>query len=178
VCSCGVFQHPDLDLFPLLNILGLVIYVLPINMGYDLGMTGNLLAVPTFLTKFGQRTSSGTLEISARDQQVLNAASSVGLAVAAFATGILSDWFGRRKVVITACVITVAGALVQGFCKSIDMLFGGKLIGCIGFGLGHALGPVFVAEIAPPRFRGTLLSLVVSVSSLFKRRLLTHLRTR
>ncbi len=52
-----------------LTVPGLLIYVLPINMGYEINMTGNLLAVPTFLAKFGVRTASGVLEISARDQQ-------------------------------------------------------------------------------------------------------------
>ena len=132
-------------------------------MGYDISIVGNLLAVRTFLNKFGHRTASGALEISARDQQVLNASSSIGLPVAGLLTGILADRFGRKKIIIAACVITVAGALIQGFATSIDMLFGGKVVGCLGFGFGHALGPVYVAEIAPPRFRGTLLSMIVSI---------------
>lgn len=132
-------------------------------MGYELGMTGNILAVPTFLSAFGQPLPTGGYEISARDQQVLNAATSVGLFIAGFTTGFISDWLGRKKVVVMACIVCIVGILIQGFCTSIDMLFGGKLVAVIGFGFGHALGPVFVAEIAPPQFRGTLLSLIVCI---------------
>ena len=44
--------------------------------------------------------------------------------------------------------------------KDIMMLFGGKSISTLGFGLGHSLAPVFVAEIAPNEFRGICLVLV------------------
>ena len=122
------------------------------------------MAVPSFLRKFGDRTAAGVLEISAQDQQILNAAMTVGLFISAFSTGILSDWLGRRTVILIACVICVAGILAQAFCNTIMQLFGGKLVSCFGFGLGHSLGPVYVAELAPPQFRGTLLSLVVCFS--------------
>jgi len=42
------------------------------------------------------------------------------------------------------------------------MLFGGKLLSTFGFGLGHSLGPVFVAELAPTSLRGICLTLIVS----------------
>ncbi|KAF4924043.1 Sugar transport protein MST3 [Colletotrichum viniferum] len=40
------------------------------------------------------------------------------------------------------------------------MLFGGKLISTVGYGLGHTLGPVYVAEIAPDSLRGVCLILI------------------
>lgn len=147
----------------LIDSLGLLIYMLPINFGYELSMVGNLLAVPAFLRKFGVKAADGTLEIPAKDQQILNAATTVGLFFSAFCTGYLSDLWGRRNVVLIACIISIAGILTQSFCQTILQLFGGKLLACFGFGLGHSLGPVFVAELAPPQFRGFLLSLVVCI---------------
>lgn len=63
-------------------------------------------------------------------------------------------------VVICGCVLCIAGIIVQGFANSILMLFGGKLISTVGYGLGHALGPVYVAEIAPDSLRGVCLILI------------------
>lgn len=134
--------------------------MLPINFGYELSTVGNIMAVPTFLTKFGVKTSTG-YEIVASDQQLLNAATTVGLFVSAFATGIVSDYFGRRRVVLAACCVCIGGIIMQAYSTSIPMLFGGKLISVFGFGFGHSLAPVFVAEIAPPNLRGTALSLIV-----------------
>lgn len=105
--------------------------------------------------------SGGELVILAKDQQILNAATTVGLFVSAFATGFISDFLGRKKTIIFGCVLCIAGILTQYFSHNIPQLFGGKLLGTFGFGLGHSLGPVFVAELAPPKMRGICLSLVV-----------------
>lgn len=43
-------------------------------------------------------------------------------------------------------------------------LFGGELLSTFAFGLGHSLGPVFVAELVPSKIRGICLSLVVSLA--------------
>lgn len=121
---------------------------------------GNLLAVDPFLEQFGVEVN-GTREIRAKDQQILNAATTVGLFCSAFATGVISDFLGRKKTIVFGCVLCVAGILTQYFSNTIMQLFGGKLLGTFGFGLGHSLGPVFVAELAPVRVRGLCLSLVV-----------------
>ncbi|KAL2880354.1 hypothetical protein SGCOL_004407 [Colletotrichum sp. CLE4] len=138
----------------------LLIFILPINFGYELALVGNILAIPAFLDRFGTTTASGIKEIPTQDQQILNASTTVGIVLAAYCTGFISDIIGRRMVVICGCVLCIAGIIVQGFSNSILMLFGGKLISTVGYGLGHALGPVYVAEIAPDALRGVCLILI------------------
>ncbi|KAF6840437.1 maltose permease [Colletotrichum plurivorum] len=137
----------------------LLIFLLPVNFGYEASTVGNLLAVTPFLEEFGQQVN-GEWVVSAQDQQILNAATTIGLFVSAFATGFISDRIGRKKTIIIACILCVAGVIVQYFSKSIMQIFGGKIVACFGFGLGHSLGPVFVAELAPVKMRGTCLALV------------------
>ncbi|KAJ5988079.1 hypothetical protein N7481_003289 [Penicillium waksmanii] len=137
----------------------LFIFLLPINFGYEVSTVGNLLAVDSFLKEFGVE-ANGILEIRATDQQILNAASTIGLFCSAFATGFISDLMGRKKTIIVGCILCVGGIILQYFSHSIHELFGGKLLSTFGFGLGHSLGPVFVAELAPPKVRGICLSLV------------------
>lgn len=120
---------------------------------------GNILAIPSFLERFGEDTPNGR-EIPTQTQQTLNAASYGGIFVAAFTTGFISDIWGRRKVIFLGCLLCIAGILVQTFAQSIMMIFGGKLISTLGFGLGHSLAPVFVAEIAPDNIRGFCLILI------------------
>jgi MFS family permease len=141
-----------------------LIFLLPINFGYEIGTIGNLLAVTPFLEEFGHEVN-GELLISARDQQILNAATTIGLFVSAFATGFISDLVGRKKTILLAALLCVAGIVVQYFSLSIPTLFGGKLLGTFGFGLGHSLGPVFVAEMAPVKLRGVCLALIVRANS-------------
>ncbi|KAF7558170.1 hypothetical protein G7Z17_g107 [Cylindrodendrum hubeiense] len=136
-----------------------IIFMLPVNFGYEASTVGNLLAVIPFMEQFGE-VVDGTLLVSAKDQQILNAATTVGLFVSAFATGFISDIIGRKKSIGLAGVLCIAGVIVQYFSHTIATLFGGKLLGTFGFGLGHSLGPVFVAEMAPNKLRGTCLILV------------------
>lgn len=134
---------------------------MPVNFGYEVSTVGNLLAVIPFMERFGH-VVDGTLLISAKDQQILNAATTVGLFVSAFATGFVSDIIGRKRTIGIAAVLCVAGIITQYFAHNIMSLFGGKILGTFGFGLGHSLGPVFVAEMAPNKLRGTCLILIVS----------------
>ncbi|KAH7272934.1 general substrate transporter [Fusarium solani] len=136
-----------------------LIFLLPINFGFEINNVGNLLAVVPFMKEFG-KVVDGTLLITAQDQQILNAATTVGIFVSAFATGFISDKVGRKYTIVLACFICIAGVMVQYYAKSILNLFGGKLLGTFGFGLGHSLGPVFVAEMAPNKLRGTCLVLI------------------
>ncbi|KAH6996941.1 maltose permease [Ilyonectria destructans] len=150
-----------LELWKNKRILGwcLLIFILPINFGYEIALVGNILAIPSFLERFGKDTPNGR-EIPTQTQQILNAATYGGIFVAAFTAGFISDIWGRRKVIFLGCVLCIAGILVQTFTQSIMMIFGGKLISTLGFGLGHSLAPVFVAEIAPDNIRGFCLILI------------------
>ncbi|KAH6985905.1 general substrate transporter [Ilyonectria sp. MPI-CAGE-AT-0026] len=125
-----------------------------------LGCTiSHLLAVTPFLKRFG-REVDGQLLVSANDQQTVNAADTVGSFLSAFAAGFVSDHIGRKWTIVIGCLFCVAGIVVQYFSTSIVQLFGGKLLGTFGYGLGHALGPVFVAELAPNQMRGLCLALI------------------
>ncbi len=134
--------------------------MLPMNFGYESTTIGKLLAVDPFLRRFGTVVGA-TRVISVTDQQILNSASTIGIFLSAFTTGFLSDLIGRKKVIVLACLICMAGILTQYFASTILQIFGGKVIACFGFGLGHSLGPVYVAELAPVKLRGICLALVV-----------------
>ncbi|KAL2203661.1 maltose permease [Sarocladium strictum] len=138
----------------------MVIFLLPINYGYEASLIGKVFAVPSFMVRFGETTETGARQISAQNQQIIAAGFFGGIFIAAFITGMLSDFWGRRKTIMLGCVICVAGVFVQAFAETILQIFGGKLIGTVGFGIGHVLAPVYVAEIAPDELRGTCLTLI------------------
>ncbi|KAM0278793.1 hypothetical protein ACHAQH_004984 [Verticillium albo-atrum] len=149
------------DLWANRRVLGfcLLIYLLPINFGYEVATIGKLLAVVPFAEHFGHEVN-GIYIISAQNQQILNAAGTIGLFVSAFFTGIISDYMGRKRTIIIACVICSGGVILQYFSTSIMMLFGGKVVATLGFGLGHSLGPVLVAELAPVKMRGNTMIVI------------------
>lgn len=117
-------------------------------LGYDIGiMSGALLFV------------SKDLKLSLVEQEIvvgsLNLISVVGGAIA----GRLSDWIGRRLTMATAAAIFFCGAAIMAGSPSFGVLLLGRLVAGIGVGFALMIAPVYSAELAPARIRGSLVSL-------------------
>lgn len=73
--------------------------------------------------------------------------------------GPLSDKFGRKQILIlTAILFTVSAtwsALATGYTEFVIA----RIIGGIGIGGAILIAPIYIAEIAPPKLRGSLVSL-------------------
>ncbi|PKP08896.1 MAG: MFS transporter [Bacteroidetes bacterium HGW-Bacteroidetes-4] len=85
----------------------------------------------------------------------LTLTSTLGMVIA----GPLSDKIGRRKVLIYASVLFFISALYSAMAPGFVHLVTARMIG--GFGVGAALiiAPMYIAEIAPPKKRGRMVSL-------------------
>lgn len=83
----------------------------------------------------------------------------VGALAAAMFAGVLADRAGRRFTNIAAGLVFAAASLLCAVANSVPTLVAGRfLVGC-GIGLTSVGGPMYIAEAAPPRVRGTLVSL-------------------
>lgn len=81
----------------------------------------------------------------------------LGAFFGAFLTPHVSDHLGRRRAMRTGCVFFLAGAAIQTGAPTFSVLVAGRFIGGVGIGLLSSTMSVYVAEIAPPNLRGTLL---------------------
>ena len=82
-----------------------------------------------------------------------------GALAAAMLAGILADRGGRRLTNIAAGLVFATASLLCAVANSVPTLIAGRfLVGC-GIGLTSVGGPMYIAEAAPPRVRGTLVSL-------------------
>jgi SP family xylose:H+ symportor-like MFS transporter len=83
----------------------------------------------------------------------------VGCVIGCAAAGILSDRFGRKKVLILAAVMFLVSALGSGLAGHVTEFVIYRIIGGIGVGTASMLSPLYIAEISPARLRGRLVSL-------------------
>jgi SP family galactose:H+ symporter-like MFS transporter len=81
-----------------------------------------------------------------------------GAALGAGAGGPLSDRYGRRPIIIVTACVFVVGGLASAFAVSLPMLLVGRFIVGLGIGGASMLTPLYLAEIAPARERGALVS--------------------
>lgn len=72
--------------------------------------------------------------------------------------GPLSDKFGRRTILKYAAVLYFISALGSAFAPDFLFLVMARMLGGFGVGASLIIAPVYIAEIAPPKLRGTMVS--------------------
>lgn len=116
--------------------------------GYDTGViSGALLFI------------RDALALSPTMQGIVVAIVLAGAAIGAAAAGTLSDRFGRRRVILAAAVLFVAGAIFSAVAAELTSLLIGRFLVGLAIGFASMLTPLYLAEIAPARDRGAIVSL-------------------
>lgn len=73
--------------------------------------------------------------------------------------GPLSDRLGRRNVLIVTAILFTISALWSAFATTYVSFVTARIIGGIGIGGAILIAPIYIAEVAPPKLRGSLVSL-------------------
>ena len=68
----------------------------------------------------------------------------------------VSERFGRKRGIIGNNIFFIVGALLCGLGNSIEVIFIGRAITGLGFGIETVVVPVLLSEIARPENRGRL----------------------
>jgi sugar porter (SP) family MFS transporter len=116
--------------------------------GYDQGVIGGAL--------HGIQNSFdiGTLAI-----EIITSWVTLGALVGALVAGGMADKLGRRKTVLVAAVLFTIGAAVEALAPGTGILVIGRLVVGFGVGVASVAAPLYAAEMAPPRLRGTFVSM-------------------
>ncbi|MDH3649639.1 MAG: sugar porter family MFS transporter [Saprospiraceae bacterium] len=83
----------------------------------------------------------------------------VGCLIGAALSGFVTDKFGRKKVLIAAGFLFTISALGTALADSFNIFVIARIIGGVGIGMASNVSPMYIAEIAPTRYRGRLVSL-------------------
>jgi MFS family permease len=73
--------------------------------------------------------------------------------------GPLSDRFGRKKILIVTAILFTVSALWSALATGYTEFIIARIIGGIGIGGAILIAPIYIAEVAPPKLRGGLVSL-------------------
>lgn len=83
----------------------------------------------------------------------------VGSIVGVLVAGLLSDYVGRKKAMILSAVFFTVSALGCAIAGSFTELVIYRIVGGVGIGMISIVSPMYISEVAIPRFRGALVSL-------------------
>lgn len=116
--------------------------------GYDTGViSGALLFIRQVMS------------LSPTLQGIVVAIALAGAAVGAAMAGQLSDRAGRRRVILGAGLLFIAGAVISAVAEGVTILLLGRFLVGLGIGVASMLTPLYLAEISPARDRGAIVSL-------------------
>ncbi|KAJ0975028.1 hypothetical protein J5N97_016993 [Dioscorea zingiberensis] len=132
--------------------------------GYDIGISGGVTAMESFLKEFfpeilKKMSSSEQNEYCIYDSQILTAFTSSLYIAGLFASLIAASAakaLGRLVVMLVGGAAFFFGAVLNASAINIAMLIIGRIM--LGFGVGftNQATPLYLAEVAPARWRGAL----------------------
>ncbi len=82
-----------------------------------------------------------------------------GCLIGAVVSGMLSDRFGRKRLLILAGLLFIVSALGTALAEGFSAFNLYRIIGGVGIGLASNLSPMYIAEIAPAGLRGRFVSI-------------------
>jgi len=93
----------------------------------------------------------------------------LGCALGAFFAGRVSDYWGRRSVLIVSALLFLLSALGAGAAATSAWFIVARLTGGFAVGAASVIAPAYIAEVAPARYRGRLATVqqIAIISGLF-----------
>lgn len=83
----------------------------------------------------------------------------VGAIIGSMISGVLSDKYGRRPMLILSAILFFFSALASAIAPSFAILIAARLVGGLGIGMASVLAPMYISEFSPPKIRGRLVAL-------------------
>ncbi|KAI9097564.1 hypothetical protein K1719_025335 [Acacia pycnantha] len=130
--------------------------------GYDIGISGGVTTMPSFLEKFFPSILRKIMNTDRNiycvyDSQVLTLFTSslylAGLASSLTASRVTAA-FGRRNTMILGGFTFLVGGALNAASENIEMLIFGRIFLGIGVGFTNQAAPVYLSEVAPAKWRG------------------------
>lgn len=96
------------------------------------------------------------LELSAAVEGLIVAMSLIGATVITTCSGTISDWIGRRPMLILSSMFYFLSGLIMLWSPNVYVLLLARLLDGFGVGLAVTLVPLYISETAPSEIRGLL----------------------
>ncbi|HEY9733837.1 MAG TPA: sugar porter family MFS transporter [Drouetiella sp.] len=116
--------------------------------GYDTGVISG--ALPFIKNQF---------TLSAEGEGMVVSGVLFGATFSSMVSGSLTDKFGRKKVLLTTALLFAAGSVLAAYAPDVNLLVVGRVILGLAIGVASFAAPLYIAEMSPPKVRGTLVAM-------------------
>jgi len=119
-------------------------------------LAGFLFGFDTVVISGAEKTIQSLWSLSAGLHGVAMASALYGTVLGSLVGGWPADRFGRKKTLLWIGVLYFVGAVGSAFAQNVWIFIAARVIGGLGIGISTVVAPMFISEIAPPKYRGRL----------------------
>lgn len=99
------------------------------------------------------------LSITSHQQEWVVSAMMFGAAIGALTAGWMSYRLGRKKSILAGAILFIVGSLWSAFSPDVTSLVCARVLLGLAVGFASYTAPLYIAEIAPERYRGSMISM-------------------
>jgi sugar porter (SP) family MFS transporter len=88
-----------------------------------------------------------------------NSCALIGCLAGALVAGVLSDKFGRKRLLLVAALLFALTSIGNALAHNFTIFIAWRMLGGVAIGLASNLSPMYIAEVAPAQMRGKLVAI-------------------
>jgi MFS transporter, SP family, arabinose:H+ symporter len=119
-------------------------------------LAGFLFGFDTVVISGAEKTIQSLWGLSSGLHGIAMASALYGTVVGSLIGGWPADRFGRKATLLWIGVLYFVGAVGSGLATNVSMFIVARVIGGLGIGISTVVAPLYISEIAPPKYRGRL----------------------
>ncbi|HME35472.1 MAG TPA: sugar porter family MFS transporter [Candidatus Sulfotelmatobacter sp.] len=119
-------------------------------------LAGFLFGFDTVVISGAEKTIQALWGLSPGLHGIAMASALYGTVVGSLLGGWPADRFGRKATLLWIGVLYFVGAVGSGLAPNVGAFIAARVIGGLGIGISTVVAPMYISEIAPPKYRGRL----------------------
>lgn len=141
-------ELPKYKINPFLIVVASVAAIGGILFGFDTGVISGAIL---FIEK--------QFQLSAFENGLVVSATLIGAVFGSVGSGWLADLYGRKRMLLIAAWVFIFGTMGSAIAHDVFELIMSRAILGLAIGIASFTAPLYISEIAPPQYRGALVSL-------------------
>jgi MFS transporter, SP family, arabinose:H+ symporter len=119
-------------------------------------LAGFLFGFDTVVISGAEKTIQSLWGLSPGLHGIAMASALYGTVVGSLLGGWPADRFGRKATLLWIGILYLVGAVGSALAPNVAVFIAARVIGGLGIGISTVVAPMYISEIAPPRYRGRL----------------------
>jgi sugar porter (SP) family MFS transporter len=119
-------------------------------------LAGFLFGFDTVVISGAEKTIQSLWGLSPGLHGIAMASALYGTVVGSLLGGWPADRFGRKATLLWIGILYFLGAVGSGLAPNVAIFIVARVIGGLGIGISTVVAPMYISEIAPPKYRGRL----------------------